>query len=151
LIISDQPDARASSDGELHGGVEGEGVGHAGFVDDHQCRRADRGLPVRQFTVVERPGEFGEGVGADAGLLGEDSGCGCGGGEAEHLAAVLGPGEGEGAHRGGFPGSGWGDRKLQPGTGGAHLPDQRSLPSIQGRAVRRHLQQSQIHHRLIAH
>ena len=37
LIISDQPDTRTASDGELDGCVEGEGVGHAGFVDDHQC------------------------------------------------------------------------------------------------------------------
>ena len=47
LIITDQPDTRTATDGELDGGVEGEGVGHAGFVDDHQCRRADRGRPVR--------------------------------------------------------------------------------------------------------
>ena len=36
LIISDQPDTRTATDGELDGGVEGQGVGHAGFVDDHQ-------------------------------------------------------------------------------------------------------------------
>ena len=36
LIIADQPDTRTASDGELDGGVEGEGVGHAGFVDDQQ-------------------------------------------------------------------------------------------------------------------
>jgi len=36
LIISDQPDTRTSIDGELHGRVEGEGVGHAGFIDDDQ-------------------------------------------------------------------------------------------------------------------
>ena len=33
--------------------------------------------------------------------------------------------------------------------GGAHLPDQRSLPGIQCRSVRRHLQQSQIHRHLV--
>ena len=36
LIISDQPYVRAPSDSKLDGGVEGHGVGHAGFVDDHQ-------------------------------------------------------------------------------------------------------------------
>ena len=36
LIISDQADTCTASDGELHCRVEGEGVGHAGFVDDHQ-------------------------------------------------------------------------------------------------------------------
>jgi hypothetical protein len=34
LIITDQADTRAAIDGELDGGVEGQGVGHAGFVDD---------------------------------------------------------------------------------------------------------------------
>jgi hypothetical protein len=38
LIITDQSDTRTATDGELDGGVEGEGVGHAGFVDDHQGR-----------------------------------------------------------------------------------------------------------------
>ena len=53
LIITDQPHARTATDGELDGGVEGEGVGHSGFVDDHQCRRADRGRPVRQVAVLQ--------------------------------------------------------------------------------------------------
>jgi hypothetical protein len=42
LIISDQADVRTAIDGELDDGVEGEGVGHAGFVDDQQCRRVNR-------------------------------------------------------------------------------------------------------------
>ena len=149
LIITDQPDTRTATDGELDGGVEGEGVGHAGFVDDHQGRRADRCRPVRQVAVVKGPGEFGEGVGADAGLLGEDGGRGSRRGEAEHLAAVLGPGQGEGAHGGGLPGAGGGDRELQTCPGGAHLADQCGLPSIECGAVRRHLQQGQIHRRLL--
>jgi hypothetical protein len=52
LIITNQPDTRTPSDGELDGRVEGQGVGHAGFVDDHQCRRANRCRPLRQFTVL---------------------------------------------------------------------------------------------------
>ena len=52
LIIPDQPDTRTAGDGELDGGVEGEGVGHAGFVDDHQGRRADRCRPVGQVAVL---------------------------------------------------------------------------------------------------
>jgi hypothetical protein len=35
-IITDQPDTGTALDGELHGRVEGEGVGHAGFIDDQQ-------------------------------------------------------------------------------------------------------------------
>ncbi len=53
LIITDQPDTRTAFDGELDGGVEGEGVGHAGFIDDHQCRRADRCRPVGQVAVPQ--------------------------------------------------------------------------------------------------
>ena len=52
LIITDQPDTGTSIDGELHRRIEGEGVGHAGFIDDHQRRWAHRGRPIRQFTVV---------------------------------------------------------------------------------------------------
>ena len=52
LIITDQPDTGTSSDGELDGCVEGEGVGHTGFIDDHQCRRVDRGRPLRQVAVL---------------------------------------------------------------------------------------------------
>jgi hypothetical protein len=53
LIITDQPDAGTAIDSELHGGVEGEGVGHAGFVDDHQSRGADRCRPLGPFTIVK--------------------------------------------------------------------------------------------------
>ena len=53
LIIPNQPDTRTSIDRELHGRVEGEGVGHAGFIDDHQRRWADRGRPVRQLAMAE--------------------------------------------------------------------------------------------------
>jgi hypothetical protein len=78
LIITNQPDARATTDGELDSGVEGESVGHARFIDDHQSRRSNRGRPVRRAAMVKGPGEFGECVGADAGLLTKNSGCGRG-------------------------------------------------------------------------
>jgi hypothetical protein len=50
LIITDQADACAAVDGELDCGVEGQGVGHAGFVDDDQCRRSDRRCPIRKVV-----------------------------------------------------------------------------------------------------
>jgi hypothetical protein len=77
-------------------------VGRAGFVDDHQGRRSDRCRPVRKVAVIKGPGEFGEDVGADTGLLGEDGGRSGRRGQAEHLAASLGPGHSEGAHGGGL-------------------------------------------------
>jgi hypothetical protein len=46
LIITDQSDVRTAIDGELDCGVEGEGVGHAGFVDDQQRRRANPSRPI---------------------------------------------------------------------------------------------------------
>ena len=36
LIIPDQPDTRTSIESEFDGGLEGQGVGHAGVVDDQQ-------------------------------------------------------------------------------------------------------------------
>jgi hypothetical protein len=69
VIITNQPDTRAAVESESDCGVEGQGVGHASLVDDQQGRRAEPGRPVRQFTVLEGPGQFGQSVGADAGLL----------------------------------------------------------------------------------
>jgi hypothetical protein len=84
--------------------------------------------------VLEGPGELGQGVGTDAGLLSKDGGGG--GGEADDLAAVLGPGQGEGAHRGGLPGADRRNRQLHPCRGGAHLPYQGCLSGVEGGAVR---------------
>jgi hypothetical protein len=47
LIIADQSDTRTTTNSELDRGVEGQRVGHARFVDDHQSRRANRGRPPR--------------------------------------------------------------------------------------------------------
>ena len=141
LIISHQPDTPTPSDHELHGAVEGKGVGHSGFIDYHQGRRADPRSPIRQIMVLQRPGELGEGVAADSGVLGEDGGRGGRRGEAEHLTAVLGPGHREGAHSCCFPRAGGGDRELHTCSGGTHLADQCRLPGIECSTVRRYLQQ----------
>jgi hypothetical protein len=53
LIITNQPNTRTSIDGELHGRVEREGVGHAGFINDQQRRLADSGRPVGQLAIAE--------------------------------------------------------------------------------------------------
>jgi hypothetical protein len=74
LVITDQSNTGTSIDGELHDRVERQEVGHAGFIDDHQRRRTDRGRPVQQVAVPQRPGELGERVGTDAGLLGKNNG-----------------------------------------------------------------------------
>jgi hypothetical protein len=60
LIITDQPNTAAAADNELDGGVQGEGVGHPGFVDDHQRRPADLLRPVGQVSVVDGPAELGQ-------------------------------------------------------------------------------------------
>ena len=46
LIITDQPDTRPAVDGVLDGGVEGQGVGHPGLVDDDQGAPVDLRRPV---------------------------------------------------------------------------------------------------------
>jgi hypothetical protein len=63
LIITDKPDTAAAADDELNGGVQGQGVGHPGLVDDHQRGPADAFRPIRQLTVADGPGEFGQRVG----------------------------------------------------------------------------------------
>jgi hypothetical protein len=123
LIVTDQPHAPTATDHELDSGVEGQRVGHPGLVNDHQGRRADPRSPIRKVAVLQGPGELGQGVGGDAGLLAQDRGRDGGRGEPDHLAAVLGPRQSEGAHRGGLPGAGGGDRELQTCPGGAHLAD----------------------------
>jgi hypothetical protein len=57
LVITYQPDTAAATD-ELHGSIQRQGVGHPGFVDDHQAGPADTVSPVGQVIVVDGPGEF---------------------------------------------------------------------------------------------
>ena len=68
LIITDQPDAAAAADDELDGGVQGQGVGHPGFVDDHQRGRADAFRPLGQVIVVDGLGELGQRFGRCSGV-----------------------------------------------------------------------------------
>jgi hypothetical protein len=112
VIITNQPNTRPAVNSEPDCGVEGQGVGHARFVNDDQRRRSDPRRPVRQVAMIKGLGEFGQSLGADAGLLTENCSGGSGRGEADDLAAVVGPGEGEGAHGRGLPGAGRGDRQL---------------------------------------
>jgi hypothetical protein len=51
LIITNQPDTRPVVESEPDCGVEGQGVGHAGLVDDDQRCRADTRCPVRKIAV----------------------------------------------------------------------------------------------------
>jgi hypothetical protein len=53
LIVADEPDTAASVNDVTHGCVEGEGVGHAGFIDHHQGGGADAGRPLRQLELVQ--------------------------------------------------------------------------------------------------
>ena len=36
LVVTDQPDNPTAGNDEVDNGVEGEGVSHSGFIDDHQ-------------------------------------------------------------------------------------------------------------------
>jgi hypothetical protein len=130
LIITDKPDAAAAADDELDGGVQGEGVGHPGFVDDHQRGSADAFRPIGQVIVVDGPGELSQRFGWCAGGVVELRGCGGGGGQSDHLAAAVAPRLNQGAHGGGLAGAGRGDRQLQPRPGGAHGTNQSGLSRI---------------------
>ena len=76
LIIADQPDTAAPPHNELDGGVQGEGVGHPGFVDDHQGGSVDAFGPVGQLIVVDGPGEFRQRFGWRTGGVAELHSCG---------------------------------------------------------------------------
>ena len=64
LVVPDQPNTATQRGDVLDDSVEGEGVGHPGFVDDHQGGSADPAGPVGQLAVLQGPGELGERVGA---------------------------------------------------------------------------------------
>gem|GEM_PF-4138808 len=53
LVISDEPDAAAATHDELHGSVQGQGVGHASLVDHHETRRADLLRPHGQVAMFQ--------------------------------------------------------------------------------------------------
>ena len=111
LIITDKPDAAAKADDELDGGVHGQGVGHAGFVDDHQARPADAfrqsGRSVWWMDQVSlanvRPvHRWRRGAGRRSGRRRQS----------DYLAAAVAPRPSQGAHGGGFPGASGRDREL---------------------------------------
>jgi hypothetical protein len=103
LIITDQPDAASSLHDEVDCGVEGEGVGHTRFVDDHQHGLGGAGGPVGQVAVINGPAQLRQRVGRRTDALAELGGC-CGRGrESEHLAAAVGPRPGKGAQGRGLP------------------------------------------------
>ena len=57
LIIAHQSDTPTPTDHELDSGIEGQRVSHPGLVNDHQGRRPDPRSPIRQITMLQRPGE----------------------------------------------------------------------------------------------
>ncbi len=140
LVVTDQPDTRPTFEDVPDGGIQGEGVGHACFVDHDQRAGPDSGGPVRQVVVVDGPGELGESVGVGVDLGAQGGGRGRGGGEADHGAAGLLPRQREGAHGGSLARPGWCDRDLDPCPGARHRPDERNLPGVQLDPVRRRLQ-----------
>jgi hypothetical protein len=135
LIITDQPDAASSLHDEVDCGVEGEGVGHTRFVDDHQHGLGGAGGPVGQVAVINGPAQLRQRVGRRTDALAELGGC-CGRGrESEHLAAAVGPRPGKGAQGRGFTRPSRCNSELQPGPRHAHRADQGCLSRIQGDPV----------------
>ena len=51
-VVADQAHPATPVEDVVDGGVEGEGVGHPGFVDQQQRLRADLLGPVRERLVV---------------------------------------------------------------------------------------------------
>jgi hypothetical protein len=122
LVVPDEAHGPAAGDDEVDGGGQGQGVGHARLVDDHQCPGPDVLGPVGQVVVGDGPDQLGQGVGAGAELLTQDRGGRGGRGEPDDGAAVGVPGGGQGAHGGGLPGPGGRDGQLQPVTPEVAIP-----------------------------
>ncbi len=74
LVVPDEADAAAGVDDVADDGVEAEGVGHAGFVDDHQRPGPELFDPAGRVAVLEVPGELGDGVRCSVDLLAESGG-----------------------------------------------------------------------------
>ncbi len=60
LVVTDEPDDGAAVDGVRDDAVEGEGVGHAGFVDHHERAWTDGAHERGAGGVDEVVVEFGE-------------------------------------------------------------------------------------------
>ena len=145
LVVADQAHPPALSQGVADGGVEGGGVGHPGLVDQQQGAGPDLVGPVRQRSVVvEGPGEPGQGVGGDAGGLGELRRGGRGGRQAEDVAAAGGPHVGEHLEGGGLARPGRGEDQLDPAAVRRHRPHHLLLPGVQDGAVGLGLGQAEV-------
>ncbi len=138
LVVADEPDAAAALQDVGDGVVEGDGVGHAGFVDDHQGLGSDALVPGGGVAEAggDVPDEFGERV-VVAVHLGSELGC-CGGGrgESDDVAAGRGPGHRQGVHGGGLARSGRRDRELHAGPGGRHFAHEEDLAGVELDPVR---------------
>ena len=110
LVVADEADAGAAAGQVGDGGVEVEGGGHGGLVDDDQRPLIHVGCPVGHVAAGQSPGQGGQGVGVAAGLRAESGRGRGGGGEPDRGAAGVGPGRREGLHGGGFAGPGRRDR-----------------------------------------
>ncbi len=94
--------------------------------------------------VVERPGEPGQGVGGDAGGLGELRSRGGGRGKPENMAAARGPHVGEHLEGGGLARPGRGEDQLDPAAVRRHGPHHLLLPGVQDGARRFRLGQGEV-------
>ena len=159
LVVPDQAHAAAAAGDEAHRDVQGQGVGHARFVDDHQRGGVDAPRPLRQqpgttTRIVTRavtcgragqgPDELGQGLGVGACLLSQGRGSGGGGGQADDVPAVLGPRGGQHRHGGRLPRPGGRDGQLEPGTGGRHVPHEGDLPGVEGGPVGRGFEEGDV-------
>ncbi len=144
LVVADEADAGAFGQDVADHGVEGEGSGHPGFVDDDQALASEGFEPAGMVVVFEGPDELGEGVGVGADLVAEG---GCGGRgrcEAEDGSAGVGPRFGEGVHGGGLARACGCDGELDACAGGRHLADEHCLAGVERHPVRFGLQDRQV-------
>jgi hypothetical protein len=94
--------------------------------------------------VVKCPGEPGQGVGGDAGGLGQLGSRSGGWGKPENMAVAGGPELGEDFESGGLARSGGGEDQLDPAAVRRHRPHHLLLPSIQDGARNLRLGQPEV-------
>ena len=132
LVVPDEPDAAAGAEDVVHDPGQVGGGRHPRLVDHGQGARPDLGHPLAALVrlslvgvcpvgvwpvgAVEGVGELGQGVGVRAELFAQDCGRGRGGGQADDVAAAVGPGLGQDPHRRGLPGACGGHGQLESGA-----------------------------------
>ena len=77
LVVADEANRGAAFENEADRGVQGEGVGHASLINQHQRAGPNVAGDLVFRTALDRMNEFGQRVGGRARLIPQRCGCRC--------------------------------------------------------------------------